>query len=122
MSTNRILIVEDDDAIRSTLSDLLELEGYDVQSKENGQEGLNFLHSTTELPDLILLDLMMPVLDGFGFCELKEQSLNISHIPVIIMSADGHITEKKRRAKAKDYLKKPLDFDELLQAIKNVLL
>lgn len=119
--SKKILIVEDDEAIRSTLSDLLEMEGFSVFSKVNGQEGLDYLLSTSDLPDLILLDLMMPVLDGIGFCQEKQKRPGFSHIPIIIMTAQGHSKEKQIEAQVSHYLKKPLDFEKLLAAINNVL-
>ncbi len=116
-----ILIVEDDEAIRSTMSDLLEMEGYTIYTSENGQEALNFLSAPPSMPDLILLDLMMPILDGFGFCEAKEKSAEIAQIPVIIMSADGNIRQKQTKTHALGYLKKPVDIDEVLKSVRDAL-
>lgn len=113
----KILLVEDDQDIRETLIELLEGEGYDVLFAENGQIGLDKLSETSSLPNLILLDLMMPVKDGFQFCAEKEANPKIAHLPVVIMSADGHIRENQQRVKATAYLKKPLDIYEIINVL-----
>ncbi|HXH75599.1 MAG TPA: response regulator [Bacteriovoracaceae bacterium] len=120
MSKN-ILIVEDDEAIRFSMIDLLEMESYEVHSCDNGQKALDYLASCSKLPDLILLDLMMPVMDGFAFCERQIKDAAISHIPVIIMSADGHVKEKQNKTHSFAYLRKPLDIDCVLQTIEDAL-
>ena len=114
----KIFVVEDDEDIRDSLIELLGGEGYEVTTAENGQIALDHLCSTPQLPDLILLDLMMPIKDGYQFC--IEQALNskIAQIPVIIMSAHGHIKEKRERINARAYLKKPVDIDEIIETVK----
>ncbi|MBC7713535.1 MAG: response regulator, partial [Rhizobacter sp.] len=108
MINKRILLVEDDQDIRETLIELLEGEGYEVFFAENGQVGLDKLSQSTILPNLILLDLMMPIKDGFQFCAEKDANPLIAHLPVVVMSADGHIRENQQRVNARAYLKKPL--------------
>lgn len=117
MLNKKILLVEDDQDIRETLVELLEGEGYEVLFAENGQIGLDKLSEITELPNLILLDLMMPVKDGFQFCAEKEANPKIAHLPVVVMSADGHIRENQLRVNAKAYLKKPLDIYEIISIV-----
>lgn len=114
-----IYVIEDDEAIRESMIELLQSEGYRVLSASNGQVAIDYLSQAITLPDLILLDLMMPIKDGFQFCEEKALDPRIAHIPMIIMSADGHIEEKRKRAKVRDYLKKPVDIDEVLRVVKN---
>lgn len=117
MANKKILLVEDDQDIRDTLVELLEGEGYEVLFAENGQIGLDKLSQASQLPNLILLDLMMPVKDGFQFCAEKEANPKIAHLPVVVMSADGHIRENQLRVNAKAYLKKPLDIYEIINIV-----
>lgn len=119
-SAKRIFVVEDDLHIRESLTEVLEIEGYDVFSAVNGQEALEILHKG-EKADLILLDLMMPVKDGFQFRMEQAQDPKISGIPVIIMSANGNLSAKKELDGVKDYLKKPIDLDALLDTINKYL-
>src|ERR1700679_2088809 len=88
-----ILIVEDDQGIRETLVEILDSEGYIVLSASNGLEALQVLRSTAVKPDLILLDLMMPVMDGLSFKAQSSQDPSLAKIPVVIMSADQKIIE-----------------------------
>lgn len=120
MSAKKILLIEDDQDIRETLNDLLIDEGYDVVLAENGQVALDTLRSMNEFPNLILLDLMMPVKNGFQFSEEKDADESLSKIPVIVMSADGHVRERQSLINAKAYIKKPLDIFELLDQISKI--
>lgn len=115
-SQGTILVIEDDQAIRDTFIEILETEGYRVASASNGHEGLVYL-KTHELPCLILLDLMMPVKDGFEF--RAEQSCNTlwSEVPTIIMSADDRARGRVATAGRIDFLRKPIDLDELLAMV-----
>ena len=117
MINKKILLVEDDQDIRETLIELLEGEGYNVIFAENGQAGLDKLNDGTSLPNLILLDLMMPIKDGFQFCAEKDANPKIAHLPVVVMSADGHIRENQKRVNASAYLKKPLDIYEIIAIV-----
>ncbi len=120
MTAPRILIVEDDRDIRRNLKDLLEFEGYLVDLAENGQVALDFLNAATDLPTAIILDLMMPVMDGFQFREHQENIPRIADIPVAIMTADGHIDEKKLRTGALAALRKPADADAILSVLEQL--
>jgi CheY-like chemotaxis protein len=113
----KILIVEDDECIREALLDLLEGEGYQISVAANGQIGLDFLRQTEELPSLILLDLMMPVKDGFTFREEQLGDERINKVPVLVMSADPNMLLKKDRLKANIYMKKPLELSQMLRSI-----
>lgn len=121
--SNKILIVEDDEPIRESLIELLEFEGYQVLSTSNGQEALDCLMSLSkdELPGLILLDLMMPVKDGYQFCLEKNNISTLSEIPVLIMSADNQIKEKQMETKAKNYIKKPFDIEEVIAMVERYI-
>jgi CheY-like chemotaxis protein len=112
-----VLLVEDDKDIREALVEILEGEGYSVVQATNGQEGLDMLRTMKSHPNLILVDLMMPVKNGVEF--LREQSLSaeISNIPALIMSADGRLDERTAGLKPAGFLRKPVEIDALLEAI-----
>jgi CheY-like chemotaxis protein len=117
-SPKKILIVEDDRDIRDSLSEILVSEGYSVERASNGQEGLDLLRRGLR-PNLILLDLMMPVKDGYEFrAEQLTEPAEIANIPLVVMSADGRIMEKKNRVHANEYIRKPVELDSLLESIK----
>jgi signal transduction histidine kinase len=113
-----ILIVEDDTDIRETLSGLLRGEGYDVGTCANGREALDRLRAGPE-PDVILLDLMMPVMDGWQFRVQQKSDPRLASIPVLAISADA--TPKAAAIDADAYLKKPVDYDTLLATIERTL-
>lgn len=115
-----ILVVEDDKDIRKSMKRLLASEGYEVALAENGKAALDYLISSSGLPDLIILDLMMPVMDGFEFRKIQEADAKLSRIPVVIMSADGNLDEKKLRTAARDTIRKPADIDTILHVVKQV--
>ena len=113
-----ILIVEDDEAILSSLATVLEMEGLKVMTSKNGFQALELLNTSSVLPDLILLDLFMPVMDGWEL--MKQIAVSnespLSQIPVIAMSAGRECMWKDRLAGV-ELLKKPIDLDELISAV-----
>jgi len=114
--TKMVLIVEDDPDIREALSQILEFEGYDVASVNNGQEALTYLRSSRR-PGLILLDLMMPVMDGWQFRSQQQQDKQLSEIPVVIVSADGRVFQKAHEINAAGFLRKPVELEVLLNTV-----
>jgi CheY-like chemotaxis protein len=107
-----VLLVEDDPDIRDTVRDLLVDEGYAVQTAVNGRHGLEVLEKNGQ-PCLILLDMMMPVMDGAGFlAEIRQRQLNTC--PVIIVSAVAHRSEPGTVG----FIRKPIDLDALLTLVK----
>ncbi len=114
----RLLLVEDDDSIRTTLSDLLIDEGLQVSTAINGREAMQALRAAAP-PDVIILDLMMPVMDGWEFRVEQQADAVLAEIPLIAMSAD--ISAKARAIAADVYLRKPIDFIELLDVIRDVI-
>ena len=113
----RLLVVEDDEMIRDALTDLLRDEGADVLAVANGREALGELRAGRSA-DMILLDLMMPVMDGWEFRVEQRADPALNHIPLIAMSAD--MSAKARAIAADGYLRKPLDFAELVGRIRTV--
>jgi CheY-like chemotaxis protein len=110
-----VLIVEDDDDLREMMAQLLTLEGFQAAAVTNGSEALDYLH-TTDKPNVILLDLMMPVMDGWEFRRRQQADPSIAPVPVIVLSA----LDRARTATvdAAAFLKKPLDFDHLLELVR----
>jgi CheY-like chemotaxis protein len=117
----RILVIEDDRDLRRNMKALLESEGYEVDTAENGQEGLTNLEQAAVLPSIILLDLMMPVMDGFHFRELQLKNEKFARIPVIVLTADGHTDEKRERTHAHAALRKPADVELILDTVAKVI-
>lgn len=115
-AAKRILVIEDDIDIRGILTELLEDSGYEVTEAVNGADALEKLKTDTSF-NLILLDLMMPIMDGFEFRSHQKIDPRISKIPVVVMSADGQADEKTRRAEVNAYLKKPLDMHDFLATV-----
>lgn len=113
-----ILVVEDEDDIRTLVGEALEMEGYAVIPAVNGQEAIDALQ-TTALPNLILLDLMMPVKDGYTFRREQMADPRWRDIPVVIMTADTNAIQKLADAGGAPGLRKPVDLDELIVLIKN---
>src|ERR1039457_3342578 len=114
MAKKKILVVEDDRDIQTVVVQLLESEGFETICANNGREALQVLKDDTQnLPDLIILDLMMPIMDGFEFREEQKRDPRIANVPIVIMSADGNVEPKKHKIDAKAYIKKPLDIDDL---------
>lgn len=111
-----ILVVEDDPDISSLLETALLMEGYEVETVENGQEAWDFLHRQKEKPSAIVLDLAMPVMDGWKFLELQAQSEKIKDIPTVIVSASS----EERFPEAipnRVLLRKPLDLNEFFLCV-----
>lgn len=105
-----ILVVDDEYLIRETLRDALEADGYDVVTAQNGKEGLGRLGESLR-PNLILLDMMMPIMGGQEFLQGLAQRPDLAPIPVLVVSATA---DTKNTPGAKAILKKPPDLDQLL--------
>jgi len=113
-----VMLVEDDPDIRAMISQLLELEGYRVVTSANGKEALAALHSEGDRPGLILLDLMMPVMNGWQFREEQARDPAIASIPVVVISGDGGCGVCEGvEIEANGYLKKPIDLEVLLSTV-----
>ena len=109
---SKLLIVDDEVAILEALTDILAVEGYEVATAANGAEGLK--RAGEDRPDLILLDLMMPVLDGQEMLRRLKESSELRGIPVVVMSA-GRVT--KAELQGSRFLAKPFELDDLLDTV-----
>src|SRR2546421_817136 len=114
----RILVVEDDQEILGTLSGLLEEEGYDVQSVGDGRDALDRLRRGP-VPELIILDLMMPGMDGWEFRTIQRADPQLADIPVVAISADT--SAKAAAIDATRFLRKPFRFTELLEVVRKII-
>jgi CheY-like chemotaxis protein len=109
-----ILVVDDDPAIRETIVDILELEGYPVVGAADGAQALTQVEQA--LPWLILLDMRMPIMDGWAFSQvLKERHLRV---PVVVMTAARDARPWAQQIGAEDYLAKPFDIDQLVSKVR----
>ena len=113
----KILLIEDNDAVRENTSEILELAGYEMITACNGKEGIEILRSNT--PDLIICDIMMPELDGYGVLHILMKNPNTAHIPFIFLTAKADRSDMRKGMNlgADDYLTKPFDDIELLDAV-----
>ncbi len=110
----KVMVVDDDAGSLAALADVLSLEGYLVETMSNGQEALEHLRAAAEPPVLIILDLFMPVMDGWQFlAEMKTDArLSQLHIPVIVVTAFNAKVEE-----ADAVIRKPIDLERLLHTI-----
>ena len=121
MSSKKILIVDDEVDLVETVRFPLEMEGYHVLVSYNGEDALN--QARKENPDLILLDLMLPKLDGYKVCRLLKFDDRYKHIPILMLTAK---TQEKDKALgmetgANEYITKPFEMDDLLRKVKAYL-
>jgi len=118
-----ILIVDDEPHIRRILDYLLRQQGYEVSAAGSGPEALDALRAGSLLPDLILLDLMMPGMDGYEVCQRLREDYRTRQIPIIIVTAKGEQSDRVRGLErgANDYLTKPYDHKELVLRVRNTL-
>src|ERR1051326_5429673 len=114
---NAILIVEDDADIREDLADILRDEGYDVTTAANGRDARDRLKASEDRPDLILLDLMMPVMDGWQFRTEQLKDAALAEIPVVILSGAGDVRREAAALGASGYVTKPFKIGALLGVI-----
>src|SRR6478609_9783970 len=118
MKNVQLMVVDDEPAIREMCAELLECEGYQVVTAANGLEAVNKL---TEAPvDLVLMDMMMPVLDGLTACRLIRADRRLRNLPVVMMTAatnmPTYVGEAQQIASA--FIPKPFDFDQLVQTVR----
>lgn len=113
----QVLVVEDNLDIRGTVELVLQAEGFRVLVASNGADALALLRATAKLPHVILLDLMMPVMDGYAFREAQRADPRLSGIPIVVLTADGHAERKAADLGAAGFLQKPVDLDDLIAEV-----
>jgi CheY-like chemotaxis protein len=111
-----ILVIEDDGGVRESLAEVLSLEGYRVHGCADGQQALDYLQSAP-LPGLILLDLMMPVMNGWVFRDQQQQEQSLSSVPVVLISGVADVGQQAAALGTVAYLTKPIDIGELLDTV-----
>jgi CheY-like chemotaxis protein len=111
-----VLIVEDDEDLRDMMAQMLNIEGFHTATVANGREALEYLYATGK-PNVILLDLMMPIMDGWEFRRRQKADPELAPVPVIILSALDQTRAAPVDAEA--FLKKPLDFERLLELVRD---
>ena len=114
-----IIVVEDEGDIREDVADLLREEGYEVVTAANGSEALTRLRESGQAC-VILLDLMMPVMDGVEFREEQLRDPRLAKVPVIVVSGAANARQKAADLKAADFLVKPFKMNALLEAVGKV--
>jgi two-component system, chemotaxis family, chemotaxis protein CheY len=115
------LIVDDEADIREALVELLTLRGFSGRSAENGSVALQLLRERPRLPKPILLDIIMPVLDGWGFLLERSKDPRLLMVPVIVISASLGIENRAKTAGAHSVMRKPLDSGHLLSVVEPIL-
>ncbi len=120
-AAKRVLICDDDPVILRLLQVNLELEGYDVLTAHHGEEAFDI--ATKELPDLVILDIMMPRLDGYQTCQKLKAQPSTEDIPVVFLSAKAQASdiEKGKSFGVSDYLTKPFDPNDLLDVVERLV-
>jgi DNA-binding response OmpR family regulator len=121
MNPKKILLVDDEVDLVKTISFSLEAEGYKVLVSYNGEDALN--QARKENPDLILLDIMLPKLDGYKVCRLLKFDERYKHIPILMLTAKTQEKDKMLGVEtgANEYITKPFDMDQLMEKMKAYL-
>ena len=121
MGQKKILIVDDEVDLVETLRFPLEMEGFNVLVSYNGEDALS--QARKEKPDLIILDLMLPKLDGYKVCRLLKFDERYKHIPILMLTAKTQEKDKLlgQETGADEYITKPFDIDELMKRVKSYL-
>ena len=118
MNPKKILVVDDEPDLVETVQFSLETEGYHVLAAYNGEDGLN--QARKDSPDMIILDLMLPKLDGYKVCRLLKFDEKYKHIPILMLTAKAQEKDKilGKETGADDYMTKPFDIDQLMEKVK----
>jgi CheY-like chemotaxis protein len=116
-----ILVIDDDQTLRSVLAAALEFEGYEAAVANDGLEALERLRSGELQPALILLDLMLPRMDGYTFAAERRREGLAPGTPTIVLTADARAAEKAAEVDAEGYLAKPFELDDLMDQIEHLI-
>lgn len=117
--TKRVLVVDDVADNIFLVQFILETQGYQVNTAESGKTALDRIQTEAVKPDLIVLDLMMPVMNGYEVIDRLHNHRNLPHIPVLLMTADREVScQKAKEAGADKLLYKPLDLEQFMATVK----
>ena len=121
LNSSLILLVDDSEVSNFLMQSILEERGYSILSVSNGKEALELLQQ--ELPDLIILDIMMPEMSGFGVLESVKKFEETAKIPVIILTARNNLKDQEKAISmgAVDYLIKPIDIDDVVERVNRLM-
>jgi CheY-like chemotaxis protein len=112
-----ILIIEDDESIRTMIASVLEIEGYSISAASNGKHAIDII-SKGPTPDIILLDMMMPVMNGWDFLDFIRSNAATAKIPIVVVSAYSEIAKS---VKPQAVVPKPVQLKSLLSAIEKLV-
>jgi CheY-like chemotaxis protein len=112
-----VMVVEDDADVRDAIAEVLQDHDYQPVGAANGQEAIAHLRSHPVMPCVILLDIMMPVMDGWQFRALQRQDPHLSPIPVVVLTAHANVQEAANKMAAAACLKKPIQLEALLATV-----
>jgi CheY-like chemotaxis protein len=113
----RVLIVEDDGDLREVLSQVLQEEGYSVEEAMHGLQALDRLRDGSGLPCVILLDLTMPIMNGWQFRSEQTQDPELRGIPVVVLSAGANLADEVSALGVQEYIRKPVQLGQLLKTV-----
>jgi DNA-binding response OmpR family regulator len=121
-SAGAVLLVEDDDDVREIIVEILQNHRFEVAAANDGREAIDWITRAARLPDVVILDVMMPTLDGAGFLAEARLLPGFEAVPVVVISAGGPRSDEIiPREAVSAWLRKPFDFDDLLGAVNGVL-
>ena len=112
-----IFVIDDSPDNRELLTLLFEGKGFSVQCACNGEEALSLLTELTYLPDLILLDALMPIMDGYEFRAKQSQNVKLKYIPVVVMTGDDDVQMSKNMMQPQGILLKPLHVSSVIESV-----
>jgi DNA-binding response OmpR family regulator len=115
MAYSYVLVVDDDPAIRGLVADALRIEGYAVDLAAHGREALEALRARR--PDTIVLDLMMPIMDGFSFIEACQREQLCTDVPIVVISAVQEALKRIKEVSVHACIAKPFDLDDLVRTV-----
>lgn len=113
----QILIIEDDASIRDMLTECLADEGYSTAAACDGRQALDLLAASAALPELILLDLAMPVMSGWEFMDVQQRDPRLAAIPLVVLSADSSVARRADLGAGVRVVPKPVDIGALLDTV-----
>ena len=121
-ATFSVLVVDDDADIRDSLAEVLDEDGFAVLTASNGREAFEVLHNASAKPSVILLDMTMPVMDGWEFRKAQRKDPELASIPVAVLSAQPNVETAVKSIDAAAYLRKPLSVDDLIETLDSLCL